>query len=313
MLMLAAAVPVAGAAVFRVLAARVGEIAGPGFAVHELRVRLDAPAQGGELDIGRLRIGAREWRALTLRCGRLRIDAGGLACTAARVEQGGRRLPFEADLDANLEVALGAGPARIALRLAGGGRIEAGLEADGRLRARLHRLTPAAAAALLEPWLGELAADLRAFKATGVLDAELDYRPADAGAATASLRGRLAAGGFGSADGLLAAEGVAAGFTLEARSTGAAWSWSAQLDWDAGAAYLHPLLVEAGPRLRARGSFDGRRIALERAELELDGLAAASARGVIDTAAGTLDALAIELVGADLARIGPRWLAPLLA
>jgi len=315
--MLGAAVPVAGAAVFRVLAARVGEIAGPGFAVHELRVRLDAPAQGGEVDIGRLRIGAREWRALTLRCGRLRIDAGGLGCTAARVEHGGLRLPFEADFEVDLGAdrgaALGAGPARIALRLADGGRIEAGMEADGRLRARLHRLTPAAAADLLEPWLGELAADVRAFKATGVLDAELDYRTVDAGAATASLRGRLAAGGFGSADGLLAAEGVAAGFTLEARSTGAAWSWSAQLDWDAGAAYVHPLLVEAGPHLRARGSFDGRRIALERAELELDGLAAASARGVIDTAAGTLDALAIELVGADLARIGPRWLAPLLA
>ena len=315
--MLGAAVPVAGAAVFRVLAARVGEIAGPGFVVHELRVRLDAPAQGGEVDIGRLRIGAREWRALTLRCGRLRIDAGGLGCTAARVEQGGRRLPLEADFEVNFGAdrgaALGAGPARIALRLPDGGRIEAGMEADGRLRARLHRLTAAAAAALLEPWLGELAAGLRGFKATGVLDAELDYRTADAGAATASLRGSLAAGGFGSADGLLAAEGVGAGFTLEARSTGAAWSWSAQLDWDAGAAYVHPLLVEAGPHLRARGSFDGRRVALERAELALDGLAAASARGVIDTVAGTLDALAIELVGADLARIGPRWLAPLLA
>ena len=138
LLMLVTAVPLAGAAVFRVLAARVGEIAGPGFAVHELRVRLDAPAQGGEVDIGRLRIGAREWRALTLRCGRLRIDAGGLACNAARMEQGGRRLPFEADVD----LALGAGPVRIALRLPDGGRIEAGTEADGRLRARLHRLNP---------------------------------------------------------------------------------------------------------------------------------------------------------------------------
>lgn len=309
--MLAAAVPVAGAAELRALAAQVGDISRPGFAMHELRVHLDARAQAGKVDIGRLRIGAREWRALALRCGRLRIDAGVLACTAARAERGGRRLPFEADV----EVALAAGPARIALRLADGGRIEAGMEADGRLRARLLRITPDAAAMLFEPWLGEFAAGLRRFKATGVLDGELDYRPADAdvGAATASLRGRLAGGGFGSADGLLAAEGVGAGFTLEARSTGAAWSWSAQLDWDAGAAYVHPLLVEAGPRLRARGSFDGRRVALERAELALDGFAAASARGMIDTAAGTLDALAIELVGADLVRVGPRWLAPLLA
>ncbi len=138
--MLGAAVPVAGAAVFRVLAARVGEIAGPGFVVHELRVRLDAPAQGGEVDIGRLRIGAREWRALTLRCGRLRIDAGGLGCTAARVEQGGRGLPLEADFEVNFGAdrgaALGAGPARIALRLPDGGRIDARRERDRRLRAR---------------------------------------------------------------------------------------------------------------------------------------------------------------------------------
>ncbi|MBV2263578.1 MAG: hypothetical protein KUL79_08470 [Thauera sp.] len=306
--MLVAGAPLAGAAVFRALATQVGEISRPGFSVRELRVRLDAHAQAGSVEIGRLRIGAREWRALALRCGSLRIDAGVLACSTARVERGGRRLPFEADV----EVALGAGPARIALRLADGGRIEAGMEADGRVRARLHRITPDAA--LLEPWLGELAAGLRRFKATGLLEAEFDYRPADAdaGVATASLRGRVAGGGFGGADGLLAAEGVDAGFILEARSAGAAWSWSAQLDWDAGAAYVHPLLVEAGPRLRARGSFDGRRVALERAELELDGFAATSARGVLDTAAGTLDALAIELVGADLARIGPRWLAPLL-
>lgn len=308
-LVLVTGAPLAGAAVFRALAAQVSEISRPGFSVRELRVRVDAQGQAGSVEIGRLRIGAREWRALALRCGSLRIDAGVLACGAARVEQGGRRLPLEGDV----EVALGAGPARIALRLADGGRIEAGLEAGGRVRARLQRITPDAAATLLAPWLAEFATGLRKFRAAGVLDAELDYRPADSGAVAATLHGRLAGGGFGSADGLLAAEGLGAAFTLDARSSGAAWSWSVQLDWGAGAAYIHPLFVEAGPRLHARGRFDGRRIALERAELALDGLATASARGVFDTAARTFDTLLLELTGADLARVGPRWLAPLLA
>ena len=307
--MLATAVPLAGATVFRVLALQIAEITRPGLAAEELSVRFDAHAQSGEIAVGRLRVGAREWRALSLRCGRLHLDDGVLGCSAARLELRGRRLPFEADIEATL----GPGPARIVLRLAEGGRIEAAIQADGSLRARLHRIRPAATAALLEPWLAELAARLRELEAAGVLDAELDYRPAGVGDASATLRGRLAGGGFGSGDGLRAAEGVEAGFTLDARGTGAAWSWAAQLDWDAGAAYVHPLLFEAGPRLRAHGRFDGRRIVLERGELALDGVAAASARGVFDTFAGTLDTLAVELTDVDLVRIGPRWLAPLLA
>ncbi|HRG70933.1 MAG TPA: hypothetical protein PLH95_04810, partial [Thauera aminoaromatica] len=291
------------------LALQIAEITRPGLAAEELSVRFDAHAQSGEIAVGRLRVGAREWRALSLRCGRLHLDDGVLGCSAARLELRGRRLPFEADIEATL----GPGPARIVLRLAEGGRIEAAIQADGRLRARLHRIRPAATAALLEPWLAELAARLRELEAAGVLDAELDYRPAGVGDASATLRGRIAGGGFGSGDGLRAAEGVEAGFTLDARGTGAAWSWAAQLDWDAGAAYVHPLLFEAGPRLRAHGRFDGRRIVLERGELALDGVAAASARGVFDTFAGTLDTLAVELTDVDLVRIGPRWLAPLLA
>ncbi|MBP6491244.1 MAG: hypothetical protein KA225_05455, partial [Thauera sp.] len=126
--MLATAVPIAGAAVFRVLALQIGEISRPGLVVQELRVRLDAHEQGGELAIGRLQVGAREWRALSLRCGRLRIDDGAFACTAARVDLGGRRLPVEADVEATL----GVGPVRVVLRLADGGRIDAALQADGR-------------------------------------------------------------------------------------------------------------------------------------------------------------------------------------
>ena len=308
LLVLATAVPIAGAAVFRVLALQIGEISRPGLVVQELRVRLDAHEQGGELAIGRLQVGAREWRALSLRCGRLRIDDGAFACTAARVDLGGRRLPVEADV----EVTLGVGPVRVVLRLADGGRIDAALQADGRFRANLHRLTSPAAAAVLEPWHAELASRLRDLEAAGVLDAELDYRLGEGGGAFAQLRGRLSGGGFGRADGLLAAEGVGAAFAFEVRATGAAWSWSAQLDWDAGAAYVHPLLVEAGPRLHARGRFDGRRIELEAAELAIDGLELATARGVFDSSTRTLEALVVELTGADLPRIGPRWLAPLL-
>ena len=61
--------------------------------------------------------------------------------------------------------------------------------------------------------------------------AGLIERLGEGGGAFAQLRGRLSGGGFGRADGLLAAEGVGAAFAFEVRATGAAWSWSAQLDW----------------------------------------------------------------------------------
>ena len=110
--MLATAVPLAGATVFRVLALQIAEITRPGLAAEELSVRFDAHAQSGEIAVGRLRVGAREWRALSLRCGRLHLDDGVLGCSAARLELRGRRLPFEADIEATL----GPGPARIVLR-----------------------------------------------------------------------------------------------------------------------------------------------------------------------------------------------------
>ena len=65
------------------------------------------------------------------------------------------------------------------------------------------------------------------------------------------------------------------------RGTGAAWSWSAQLDWDAG----RPMCIRCSSRPAAIGLARGRFDGPDRArggELALDGVAAASARGVFD-------------------------------
>lgn len=302
------ALPSGHAAGFVRLALGVGALSHPGFAIDGIRLELDARSAAGALHIGRLRAAGREWRALEVRCGRVAVDAGVLACAGASVHLAGRRLPLEVDLDA----ALDAGSLRVALRLTTGGRIDARVDAEGRARVQWRALRLADLEVIAGAWRADLVNAMRRYQPGGTLDGELESISV-AGESRLAVSGRLSGAQFGSADGLLAGEGVDIGFTLDARGAGRTWSWSARADWRAGAAYVHPLLIEAGAGLKAAGRVDGERIRVDEAQLSLDGVEEIKARLVLDRERGVFETIALEIAGADLARIGPRWLAPLLA
>jgi hypothetical protein len=303
------ALPAGHAAGLVRLALDVRALSHPAFSVEDIRLRLDAQGAVGALHIGRVRAGGSEWRALELRCGGVGADAGVLACKDASVHVAGRRLALELDL----ESALGAGPLHVVLRLARGGRIEAHIDAAGGVRVQLRALSAADIAAVAGPWLPEVGKVMRSYKPSGAVDGELEWSAGASGESRLAVRGRLGGGLFGSADGLLAAEALDIDFAFDARGGGQSWAWNAHANWRAGAAYVHPLLIEAGPGLQAAGRVEGGRFRIDEARLVVDGVDEIKARAVLDGRRGVFETLALDIAGADLAHIGPRWLAPLLA
>ncbi len=83
--------------------------------------------------------------------------------------------------------------------------------------------------------------------------------------------------------------------------------------WEHGEAYLHPLYLQAGPVLNAAGAFHAEQIEIHNATLELEGVAQLAFAARIERAGLTLEDFALSLAGGDLAILGPRWIAPLLA
>ena len=153
LLMLATAVPIAGAAVFRRARPPDRRDRRPRSGCGELRVRLDAPAQAERSRSVAHRCAASGARSRCAAEG-LRIDDGGFGCNAARMDLGGRRLPLRG-------------------RRRGDARPRSGADRAAPGRWRPHRCcqsrrmaacapgctgSPCGDRSLLEPWLAELAA-----------------------------------------------------------------------------------------------------------------------------------------------------------
>ncbi len=272
----------------------------PAVAVEDLQLVLDAGAGSAALQVGALEVGAQRLRDLRVSCGRIVLAADALNCRDGRLSAPG--LPAGARLDLKAAPASRSGQGRLVV--APGEVLEVAVLPQGRLRATLQGIGVDRLAAVLPA--------LHAWQASGRLDGRLDYLDHAAGARLAvSLS--LSTAGFSSADGLHAAEGLAARLEGSARRVRDGWDWQTELDWTAGEAYLHPMYLEAGPRLRAAGRLAGQQLQLDEATLQLDGVRSIAARGRVDLATGALREGGFALAEADLAVIGPRYLAPLLA
>ena len=103
--------------------------------------------------------------------------------------------------------------------------------------------------------------------------------------------------------------------TLDARARRArgAWRWQTGVAWEAGEAYLHPLYLTAGPSLQASGRYAEGRLEVSSAALALDGVRSLAANAVFDLRTGRLDDAGLAIADADLAVIGPTFIAPLVA
>ncbi len=273
-----------------------GRVEHPAFVIDGLRVALGAEGGPARLAIGRLAVGERSWENLSLHCADFRLAGGELRCRGGKLEAPG--LLGQAAVEAELDPARRSG--RLTLVTPGGERIRAEAAPDGRVRVSFS----AVGVSHLVQWMPALAG----WQTSGRFDGVAEYAPGG----RITLSGRLADAAFASEDGLRAAEGVALELDLTATPQGEGWRWQGQVAWTAGEAYLHPLYLTAGPVLDAAGSVDGGMLAVDRATLNLEGVRSIAARGRYDLSAGRLVGAALSVAEADLAVVGPRYLAPIL-
>lgn len=278
----------------------------PGIDIRKLRFRLDPGTATARLHVGSLAIGARKWADMRLDCAHASLTSERLSCRGGRLRVGRQVLP------AALEVAvdLVGGGAEARLRMDAGGRIDARLDSHGRVHGSIASLSLAS----LPRWLPQLLA----WQPAGVFSGSFHWQSQSADgaahrAAQLQLSGRLADGGFAAAEGRQAAERIGLDISVDAAQGRKGWGWSAAVSWMAGAAYWHPFYVEAGPVLRASGMLEDERLIVSEAAIELDGVGQFAATASIDLTALRLTDAALALSTADLAVIGPQFIAPLLA
>lgn len=293
-----------------------GDVANPAFGLQQLTLDYQAGRGTAVLRIGRLRVGNHDLRALELRCARAALAREAVTCRDARLHLAGRALPFVADLTANPT----RGSAHLSLRFGHSSQIALALEPDGRVRMRADRLALAdlrralpSLAAVLGSRGRDIGAVFERFSPTGTLEATLVWTPATQVPARLALEAALRDGGFGTSDGLQAGEQLRLALSLDAQAEALGWNWQARLQWQGGAAYLHPLYIESGPTVEAEGRLQGGILNVDRSRARLEGVGELAASASLDLNTQRLRALALRVAAADLALVGPRWLAPLIA
>src|SRR5690606_7899460 len=95
--------------------------------------------------------------------------------------------------------------------------------------------------------------------------------------------------------------------------TTSGWNWQMGAVWEQGEAYLHPFYLQAGPVLDAQGHINAEQIRIETASLAMEGVQRLALSASLQRSGFVLDRLAVSLADGDLAILGPRWLAPMLA
>lgn len=278
------------------LSLKIDRVEHPAFGLANLS--FDFPSDGRvSLSIGALRIADHRWRRLRLECA-----GGGFDAAVLRCERGVLRLPgVRESVRVDFALDMVARTGTLELSVAARGRIAIELLADGSARANVSALD----LTLLSEWVPGLVS----VSPGGRFDGVFNWRPSR----DIELSGRLDGGHFGTRDGLQAAENLGVEVSIRLSPGVGGWDWQATLDWQDGAAYLHPLYVEAGISARAHGDFSDGRLNVREAAISLEGVEQLAASAVIDFRAGALVRAAVALANADLALLGPKWVAPLVA
>lgn len=306
--------PAAAAITVDALTLSVKRVDYPALALRGLVLRLDVATSQLDLRVASLRVGPHTLQDVHFACPRAALSYPVVECRGGRMRLARKPLPVSIDFRFDLA---GRG-ARFVAAGDRGARVDARFDPSGRLEARLSRVP---IAELVRQFQGMLPG-LAGWNPSGVLEAELDWRgaPSMEDQATGGarrewlrLRAGIDNGAFGSADGQRAAERLAVDLSVEASAVEDRWQWVARADWKQGAAYLHPFFVEAGPRIQASGRLRGDRLTVREASVALEGVGALAASGNFDLQQRQWTDGALSVADADLAVIGPRWLAPLVA
>lgn len=288
----------------------VGALTHPAFELHDVELGFAAGGSPPTLRIGRLRVGSTQWQGIQLVCPQSSLARDGVACLAGALHVGTRRLPLQVDfkfdpVQRNL---------RVDLRWPSGAKLSLIHDGERRFEVRLSQVAIDELAMLAAVFDDGAAEVRRRYAASGRLDARLVWTPSPQGGRDiVRIDGRLREAGFSSEDGLHAAEQLALSFDGAATATPSGWDWQLRAAWEQGEAYLHPLYLQAGPVLHARGQVGAEQIHVETASLAMEGVQQLALSASVSRNGFALDTLAVSLAGGDLAVLGPRWLAPLLA
>ena len=118
---------------------------------------------------------------------------------------------------------------------------------------------------------------------------------------------------FSDAAGLHAGEKVSASFKLNAMPFDQGWQWQSSVDWQAGEVFWQPFyFASGGHRLQAEGRLDDQFLTLTSANLTLDKVGQAKARGQLRLDDHRIETLALDAPRLDLAGLYALLLKPLL-
>lgn len=277
-----------------------GTLEHPSFSAAGVTVELADDATSGELHLDTLKFGEQRWQDVRLLCAELHIALPKLFCRNAELVAQGLPARIRVDLEYNpldatgsLELAAASGE-QLSVRFDKGGRIE-GQFADFDL-ARFDR------------WLPNTLSD--EFDYAGALSGRFELEAPSGEAPSLRLNAQVANGAFSSKDGLQAAENVALGLTGSVRKASAGWIFDAGIAWTGGEAYIDPIYVTAPARLQLAGEWRAEALAFTRAALEIKGVEAVEARASFALPGFARTSFAASVAGADLAIIGPAFIAP---
>lgn len=273
------------------------------FSLSELHLEVGAEGSPARIAIGRLSSGIAEWRNLRLNCDVLRLADGVIDCPKGMLALAD--WPGELPLSLKFDSRRGSGTLR--LLLGEGESAQFSIDADGSGHFSVNNLPLATVETLLKPL-----AELPPWGIKGQLHGDGDYRSNDK-EALVTFHGSLSQAGFSSADGLTAADNLDVDIDITAVAAAKEWRWEADVQWRQGEAYFHPLYLQAEAALQASGKYGGDRLSIEHAALTLEGVHSIEGSGEFDFDAMKLARAAVMVANADLAVVGPRFIAPVVA
>ncbi len=294
------AVAYCGTSAAAALRVELGSIAHPAFEVEGLVVELADDAASASVSMQRLEVGGHHFENVRFSCTETRIALPRLACRGGElVAEGlGERLSID------VEYAPFERSGRLRFTSSAGDRLDLDVSANGSLSGQLAGFD----LERIARWMPK-----SSFALSGRFDGRVAGRLVADGPVTMRLDGRVSAAAFSSADGLHAAEGVGADLvaTLERKDEG--WAFAVEADWTDGEAYVHPIYTKAGIRALLRGTVSDAFVEFSRVSLVIDGVDGIEARARFKRPDLSIDRLAATIARADLAVVGPQFVAPLIA
>ena len=253
----------------------------PGFAAGPVSVRLvDGAAPSLQIAVDGISVQGHTFRSVRATCSEFSWAGGRIECRRGNVDLG-TKVPFSftyAPAHESLELVLRPGPKEAwLLRARMGGR-------EALLQLRIEN----GALARLAPWLPKGSPALTG----GVLNGVIALEGQERDRVRADLAVRDAA--FSDASGTHAAEKLEATLRATAQRKGAAWEYSAALDWKAGELFWQPLYLQGeGQSVSVSGVLDEKNVTVAQAHARLG--AAGELR-----ASASWDRQEARLVSADL-------------